>query len=279
MHLPDWVFRLQPVADWFYEILFGLRSHFLRSIALFGLKQSPVTKGSLSLKDKISPAHWSRVVAHRGLTGHPRIQENTFEAFEWARKRGCAIELDLQLCKCGQWIVFHDSVFQGRAIAEWERAEIRRRAPQIPFPEELHLWWPECPMWFLEIKVQEASSLPQAISSFWSALDTWNLPQKQITLISLDAQVLTLLQAQGWRGALAWVYLFSPRAFTKIQTEIPDCGILGYYATFPKSFAKVPRIQGLGFANHHHTLRYYLQKQGIHWVFTDRLDLLSPDHT
>jgi glycerophosphoryl diester phosphodiesterase len=277
MQIPDWVFRLQPVADGFYEILFALRSQFLRIRELFLAPQAPKTRARA--KSKISPATWSRVVAHRGLSGHPTIQENTFEAFDWARRWGCAIELDLQLCQCGQWIVFHDSTFQGRPIAEWERSAIRRLAPQIPFPEELRPWWPDCPMWFLEIKVQAAWQLPQAISAFLEALPSWNLPQEQTTLISLDSQVLTLLRAQGWRGALAWVYLFAPRAFAKVQEQIPDCGILGYFATFPKSFANVPKIQGLGFANHPHTLRYYLQKQGKPWVFTDRLDRLIKSQT
>lgn len=45
--------------------------------------------------------------AHRGLHGGDRM-ENSLEAFEAACKRGFGIELDVQLSKDGQVVVFHD---------------------------------------------------------------------------------------------------------------------------------------------------------------------------
>ena len=46
-------------------------------------------------------------VAHRGLYGNGVI-ENTIEAFELAVEKGYNVELDVQLTKDGQLVVFHD---------------------------------------------------------------------------------------------------------------------------------------------------------------------------
>jgi glycerophosphoryl diester phosphodiesterase len=48
-------------------------------------------------------------VAHRGLHGAPTGRlENTLAAVEAAIERGFAVEVDLQLARCGEAMVFHD---------------------------------------------------------------------------------------------------------------------------------------------------------------------------
>ena len=52
---------------------------------------------------------WGRNLAHRGLHSEDKsVPENSLEAFRLAAKAGYGIELDVQLTKDGQVVVFHD---------------------------------------------------------------------------------------------------------------------------------------------------------------------------
>ncbi len=59
-------------------------------------------------KEKKSPFH-GRNFAHRGLhTADKSVPENSMEAFRQARDAGYGMELDVQLSKDGEVVVFHD---------------------------------------------------------------------------------------------------------------------------------------------------------------------------
>lgn len=81
-------------------------------------------------KDKKSP-FMGRNFAHRGLhTEDKSVPENSLEAFRQARDAGYGIELDVQLSKDGELVVFHDDTLdrvcgvEGR-VDEKDFAELR----------------------------------------------------------------------------------------------------------------------------------------------------------
>lgn len=61
------------------------------------------------MRVRLPPALLATPVAHRGyFNPAARIQENSLSAFEAAARAGYAIELDVQLSRDGQAMVFHD---------------------------------------------------------------------------------------------------------------------------------------------------------------------------
>ena len=59
--------------------------------------------------EKMKAPFFRRNIAHRGLhTADKKIPENSLAAFREAAEKGYAIELDVQLTKDGQVVVFHD---------------------------------------------------------------------------------------------------------------------------------------------------------------------------
>ena len=69
-------------------------------------------------KDKKSPFN-GRNFAHRGLHSEDKsVPENSMEAFRQARDAGYGIELDVQLSKDGEVVVFHDDTLERVCSAE-----------------------------------------------------------------------------------------------------------------------------------------------------------------
>ena len=72
-------------------------------LPLFLLSPGAVTKRQLA-------PFWGRNFAHRGLHSEDRsVPENSLEAFRLAGRAGYGAELDVQLTKDGQVVVFHDA--------------------------------------------------------------------------------------------------------------------------------------------------------------------------
>ncbi len=75
--------------------------------AAIGLPVLLVAPGSATKRQKAP--FFGRSFAHRGLHSEDRsVPENSLEAFRLAAKAGYGIELDVQLTKDGQVVVFHD---------------------------------------------------------------------------------------------------------------------------------------------------------------------------
>ena len=74
----------------------------LASVPLFMLAPGRVTKRQRAPFQNVN-------FAHRGLHSRDKsVPENSLEAFELASRAGYGIELDVQLSKDGQVVVFHD---------------------------------------------------------------------------------------------------------------------------------------------------------------------------
>ena len=98
-------------------------------------------------KEKKSP-FMGRNFAHRGLhTEDKSVPENSLEAFRQARDAGYGIELDVQLSKDGELVVFHDDTLdrvcgvEGR-VDEKDCAELRELSPAAV--SSAYLCWLRC---------------------------------------------------------------------------------------------------------------------------------------
>ena len=66
-----------------------------------------------------------RSIAHRGYSG--KYEDNSILAFKMAYKRKFdMIELDIQVCKTGEIIIYHDLMIGGRVVEEMTLTEIRK---------------------------------------------------------------------------------------------------------------------------------------------------------
>ena len=80
----------------------------------------------------LPPALLTKPIAHRGYhNAAARIPENSLSAFEAAARAGYAIELDVQLTKDGQAVVFHDDTLdrltaERGAVRDWTAATLGR---------------------------------------------------------------------------------------------------------------------------------------------------------
>ena len=64
-------------------------------------------------------------IAHRGYSD--KYKDNTLEAFEHAvRNHFDMIELDIQLCKSGEIIVYHDTIINSRMIIDCTLEELKK---------------------------------------------------------------------------------------------------------------------------------------------------------
>lgn len=82
-------------------------------------------------------AHSYMKIAHRGY--HKFYGENTLEAFTSALHENFhMIEFDVQLCKSGELIIYHDTHIEYNTIATLTLNEILRMKPAIPTLEDLY---------------------------------------------------------------------------------------------------------------------------------------------
>ena len=69
-------------------------------------------------------------IAHRGYSD--KYKDNTLEAFEHAvRNNFDMIELDIQLCKSGEIIIYHDTVINSRMIIDCTLDELKKMDSDI----------------------------------------------------------------------------------------------------------------------------------------------------
>ena len=69
-------------------------------------------------------------IAHRGYSS--KYKDNTFASFKNVRSKGFQmIELDIQLCKSGEIIVYHDLYLKGYKIKDLTLKEIKRKKKSI----------------------------------------------------------------------------------------------------------------------------------------------------
>ena len=69
-------------------------------------------------------------IAHRGYSD--KYKDNTLEAFEHAvRNHFDMIELDIQLCKSGEIIIYHDTVINSRMIIDCTLDELKKMDSDI----------------------------------------------------------------------------------------------------------------------------------------------------
>ena len=62
-------------------------------------------------------------IAHRGYSA--KYGDNNMESFcEAIYNRFDMIELDIQLCKTGEIVIFHDTYLDGKAIIDYEVTEL-----------------------------------------------------------------------------------------------------------------------------------------------------------
>jgi glycerophosphoryl diester phosphodiesterase len=96
-----------------------------------------------------------RIIAHRGA--NREAPENTLPAFDRALDIGVhGIELDVHVTRDGVPIVHHDPKLpEGSAIADLDRAELRRRSEAPTLAEVLHLIDGRCHL-YVEIKAEHA---------------------------------------------------------------------------------------------------------------------------
>lgn len=81
----------------------------------------------------ISFAYATEVVAHRGFTNESN--ENTLSSIHEAwRYDAPAVEVDIQLLKDGNIVLFHDSEIKGRSLSELDYSELQRLTPEYHIP-------------------------------------------------------------------------------------------------------------------------------------------------
>lgn len=125
---------------------------------------------------------------HRGLYHHKTVQENSLEAFTLAIEQGYGVELDVQLSRDGQVVVFHDASLERL----FHREELIRdlaveelRAFQIPtLTEVLQLFKGQQPL-IIELKNHgQAQELCEAVAKL---LDTY---QGEFMVESFDPRIV-----------------------------------------------------------------------------------------
>ena len=102
---------------------FGLFLGAAAAVALPVLLSAP---GRVSKEQKAPFLGWN--FAHRGLHRADRsVPENSLEAFRLAGEAGYGAELDVQLSKDGQVVVFHDDTLIGsaRSMGGWMLSPMR----------------------------------------------------------------------------------------------------------------------------------------------------------
>lgn len=144
----------------------------------------------------------ARPVAHRGLhdAAAGRL-ENTLPAIEAAIDRGFAVEVDLQLARCGEAMVFHDFTLDRLTTAtgpvvKYQAMELRQipfRVPKIrmpALPDLLHLTAGRVPL-FLEIK-SRFDGAPRVVERAAHLLADYHGP---VAVMSFDPAVVTAAKA------------------------------------------------------------------------------------
>jgi len=144
----------------------------------------------------------ARPVAHRGLHDAARgVIENTLPAIEAAIEKGFAIEVDLQLARCGEAMVFHDYTLDRLTqasgdVVKYEAMELR----QVPFkatsarmpalPDLLARTAGRVPL-FLEIK-SRFDGAPRIVERVAHLLADYHGP---VAVMSFDPKVVTNARA------------------------------------------------------------------------------------
>lgn len=145
-----------------------------------------------------------RVFAHRGF--HGQQPENSMASFEAAMAHGFGIETDVQLCRSGELLVFHDDHLDGCAHIEGQHSgRIRERdlsqlrdlrftnGERMPLLEEvLDLVQGRVPL-IIEVKVIEPLNWKRAVASAAELLKTLrsqNTPEQAVLIASFHPFVL-----------------------------------------------------------------------------------------
>lgn len=228
------------------------------------------------------------LVGHRGVCGHPRIKENTLEAFDLAVGLGGGIELDLRLTKDGVPVVSHDGdlrrIFSvDGVIEELDLVELKKRAPDLPTLDEVFdRYGGRCPHYFLESKIYHPEVEAMTLISLIRALvDQHGLAQR-VSLISLDSRPLD--HAREVFPELPKVYVFGvdPSQAIRYALSNKDTGIAGWYFSYPRRIrqflAERNLHEGVGHIDYKTTMTAYSNK-GFRYVFTNRIDRIATPTT
>lgn len=222
------------------------------------------------------------LVGHRGVFGHPEVQENTFAAFDIAIARGGGIEFDLHLTRDGVVVVHHDATLlrvHGRpeAIADLTLNQLQELAPAVPtFDELLARYGHGCPHYFLEPKVRELQDMRRLVRALGQGVSKARL-DRHATLISSHTAMLDVAREELPWLPRAIIFFATSRAAERYARQHGDTGMAGWYFNFPKrmmaELAQRGLHMGVGQIDYLNTHRHY-RNLGFRYHFTNRIDRL-----
>lgn len=224
------------------------------------------------------PEFKTQWIGHRGVFDHPKIKENTLEAFELAIQSGAGVELDLRLSKDQEIMIMHDPnaqrVFgipfriQDHTAREWKQIE-----PRIPTLRACLERYPQCPFWMIEIKNEQDSTQHRLLLQKLALLLKEFQIESKVCLLGLDAELLDLYQEILPHIRRSFVYLLSPAKGLDYLKKHEDCGLMGWYMSFPATNITIP-YKGVGFVNYP-TTASKIGQRGFEFVFSDRVDRIQ----
>ena len=128
-------------------------------------------------------------IAHRGYSS--KYKANTMKAFKNVKNKGFnMIELDIQLCKTGEIIIYHDILIETRLIIDMTLKEIKKKKKSIPTLKEFfeHIDVSETPI-YLDMK--GCDKLAHHLLAF---LKTYNVDIDQVLACSYNKKHLDFLR-------------------------------------------------------------------------------------
>jgi glycerophosphoryl diester phosphodiesterase len=127
---------------------------------------------------QLTPSPQQSLIGHRGLV-NATYPGNTIASFAAALALGLNwLELDIQLCSDGQWMVFHDAQLQEQTVTTLSSTTLLSLAPATPRLEEVYQLLQQQPMpsnLNIEIKLFEAALTPQYVEAFATWLSSHHL--------------------------------------------------------------------------------------------------------
>lgn len=216
----------------------------------------------------------ARLIAHRGAHHHVQgIIENTFPAFDLAKKLGCwGIEFDVRATADKVLVVHHDTTLKRlwgykQAIAHLNFKELRALVPEVPTLHEVVAAYGNSMHLLIELKTpfENEESLMQILQGL--------SPGDHYYLLTLNAAIFQSLTQFPKHALLLVAGHNNLTEFCKLCFKDNYGGVLGHYLLVNnKAINKLQvaeKIVGVGMVDSKYSLCRELNR-GINWLFTNR---------
>ncbi|MBI2786659.1 MAG: glycerophosphodiester phosphodiesterase [Legionella longbeachae] len=216
----------------------------------------------------------TRLIAHRGVHNYNQgIIENTFSAFDLAKKLGCwGIEFDVRATADKVLVVNHDATLKRlwgypQTIANLTFGELRALVPQIPSLNEVIDAYGNSMHLFIELKTpfQDEGSLVNALQKL-SAGQNYHL-------LTLNDEIFRSLSHFPKNALLLVAAHNNVQEFCNICFKENYAGVLGHYFMITNKIInrlkEANKIVGVGQVNSKYSL-YRELNRGIPLLFTDQ---------